>query len=415
MTHSASPSILGGLVLGLVLSVQVAPAQLRGVGNTLVWGHPEITPGSGATSANPNGDSTPQPGVRHFLSGKVMMDDGSAPPEPVAVERVCGAARKSGGHTDSKGRFNFQVGQDQAEMVGEDAGIGAGNIAPDSAANGRSTDVTGSTGSSSTLGSDSRLVNCDLRAVLPGYRSDVVNLAGLRYQENPDVGTIILHRLGNVQGTTISATSLDAPKDARKSYEKGQESMKKEKWPEAQKQLEKAVEIYPKYATAWYDLGEAHWNQSNAAQAHEAFARAVAADPKYLKPYLPMATLTMGEKKWQEAADTTSKLTRLDPVDYPQAWMFNAIANVHLHNLVAAEESARAAIKADTGHQFPRCEYILALILAERQQFAAALPLMKSYLGRAPNALDAETVRKQISNMESTAGNQRASELPQPK
>ena len=91
MTHSTSPGSLGGLALGLVLSVQIAPAQIRAVGNTLVWGHPETTPGSGATSANPNGDHTPQPGARHFLSGKVMMDDGSAPPEPVAVERFCGA------------------------------------------------------------------------------------------------------------------------------------------------------------------------------------------------------------------------------------------------------------------------------------------------------------------------------------
>ncbi len=256
------------------------------------------------------------------------------------------------------------------------------------------------------------MAGCDLRAVLPGYRSDVVNLTGRRYLDNPDVGTIILHRLGNVQGSTVSVTSLEAPKDARKSYEKGQELLKKEKWPEAQKQLEKAVEIYPKYAAAWYDLGEARLKQSNAAQAQEAFARAIEADPKYLKPYLPLATLAMGEKKWQEAADTTSKLTRLDPVDYPQAWMYNAIANMNLHNLDAAEESARAAVKADTGHQFPRCEYILAVILANKQQYAAALPLMKSYVEHAPNAPDAEAVRKQISEMERTAGQQPTEEQP---
>ena len=141
MTHSTLPGSLGGLALGLVLSMQIAPAQIRAVGNTLVWGHPETTPGSGATSANPNGDHTPQPGARHFLSGKVMMDDGSTPPEPVVVEQFCGAARKSGGHTDSKGRFNFQIGRNQEEMVGEDAGIGAGDVRPGSAADNRSAGV----------------------------------------------------------------------------------------------------------------------------------------------------------------------------------------------------------------------------------------------------------------------------------
>ena len=343
------------------------------------------------------------------------MDDGSAPAESVVVERICISARKPGGYTDSKGRFSFQVGQDQGEMMADDASLGAGDIRPGPGAGGRSNGSSPTTNSSGALGSDSRLMNCDLRAVLPGYRSDILNLAEHRYLDNPDVGTIVLHRLGNVEGSTISATSLDAPKDARKSYEKGEESMKKEKWPEAQKQLEKAVEIYPKYAAAWYGLGEARLKQGDTEKVREAFAQALAADPKYLKPYLPLASLAMGEKKWEEAADTTGKLVRLDPVDYPQAWMDNAIANLNLHKLDAAEESARGAIKADTEHRFPRSEYVLGLILADKHRYAEALPLMKSYLERAPNAPDAETVRKQMTEFEKQAGNgQSAAEQPGP-
>ena len=122
----------------------------------------------------------------------------------------------------------------------------------------------------------------------------------------------------------------------------------------------------------------------------------------------------MVEKNWQEAADTTRKLVRLDPADYPQALMYNAIANVNLHNLDAAEESARDAVKADTEHQFPRSEYVLAVILAHKQDYATALLLMKSYLEQVPNAPGADTVRMQISEIEKTAGNQRASEQPPP-
>src|SRR5204863_8182902 len=100
---------------------------------------------------------------------------------------------------------------------------------------------SGGMGSSgSMMGRD--LMNCDLRANLPGYRSDVVNLAGHRMFDNPDVGTIILHRLGNVEGNTISATSLAAPKDAKKAYEKGKEALKKKKPADAEKEFQKAVE-----------------------------------------------------------------------------------------------------------------------------------------------------------------------------
>ena len=42
-------------------------------------------------------------------------------------------------------------------------------------------------------------------------------------------GTIILHRLANVEGVTISAVSLQAPKDAKKAYDKGHDLLKKKK------------------------------------------------------------------------------------------------------------------------------------------------------------------------------------------
>ncbi len=102
------------------------------------------------------------------------------------------------------------------------------------------------------------LQTCDLRAVLAGFRSDLISLSGRRYMDNPDVGTMILHRLANVEGFTTSATSAMAPKDARKAYDKGLEDQKKNKPDDAQKEFQKAVEVYPKYASAWYELGRVY-------------------------------------------------------------------------------------------------------------------------------------------------------------
>ena len=70
------------------------------------------------------------------------------------------------------------------------------------------------------------MAGCELRASLAGFRSDVVNLSGRRMFDNPDVGTIILHRQANVEGTTISRTTLEAPKDARKAYDKAREALR---------------------------------------------------------------------------------------------------------------------------------------------------------------------------------------------
>jgi len=101
-------------------------------------------------------------------------------------------------------------------------------------------------------------MGCEIRASLAGFRSDSVNLAGRRMLDNPEVGTIVLHRLANVEGTTISATTLQAPKDARKAYEKALDASRKGKIEDAQKNLEKAVNIYPQFAAAWSELGAIH-------------------------------------------------------------------------------------------------------------------------------------------------------------
>ena len=76
------------------------------------------------------------------------------------------------------------------------------------------------------------------------------------------------------RGTTISALSLAAPKDAKKAYEKGMEALKKKKPQDAVKNFEKAVEVYPKYASAWYELGRFHAAQGDAAMAQGDFEQA---------------------------------------------------------------------------------------------------------------------------------------------
>src|SRR6266849_5875234 len=56
---------------------------------------------------NTNMDALNRPA---YLSGKVQMDDGTAPPEPVVIERVCNGSPRAEGYTDAKGRFSFQLG-----------------------------------------------------------------------------------------------------------------------------------------------------------------------------------------------------------------------------------------------------------------------------------------------------------------
>jgi tetratricopeptide (TPR) repeat protein len=248
------------------------------------------------------------------------------------------------------------------------------------------------------------LNGCELRAYLPGFRSESFNFSGRRFLDRPDVGTIILHRMGNVEGTTVSFTSLQAPKDAKKAYEKAREALRRNKTPEAEKELEKAVASYPKYASAWYELGQIRQGRTDVDGARKAYQEALAADARYVNPYLQLASLALQEQKWQEASEACGRVIRLNPFEFPQAYFFNAVANYNLGNLEAAEKNAREAQKTDPEHHYPKVEHLLGMILAGRRDFAGALGQMRAYLQLAPTAPDAGAVKKQITDLERLAG-----------
>lgn len=351
------------------------------------------------TNTNPN--QTPSMGLDRpiFLSGKVMLDDGTPPPEPVAIQRICMANPRTEAYTDTKGHFSFQLGQRLAVLpdASEDSGFGNPSMGPG-----------GGMGNSNTMGAmggmprnpSQSLMGCSLRASLPGYRSDMVDLTNHRTLDNPDVGTIILHRIGSVQGLTISATSAMAPKDAKKAFEKAQNDEKKNKLEDAQKELEKATEIYPKYAAAWYELGRVQEHLKNDDGAKKSYANALAADAKYVNPYNQLASIAIRERKWQEVKDSTDRLLSLDPMNFPEAWFYNAVANYNLKNYDAAEKSARSGLKVDTDHVRPQMNQLLGVLLAGREDYAGAAESLKNYLHVAPNGPEADTVKKQLAIVE---------------
>lgn len=356
-------------------------------------------PNTRIPTTNPNQTQFPDTMQRPlYVSGKVTLDDGTAPPESVVMQIVCNASPRSVGYTDSKGRFSIDLGNRNNSSIFADAsqaGPGFGDMT--GPMSGSLTQPRGSGGSGLN---ERNLMGCELQASLPGFRSDAVNLANRRSLDNPEVGTIILHRLGNVEGLTISATSALAPKDAKKAYEKGRAENKKGKWENAERELTKAVEIYPKYAAAWYELGVAQQQQNNVEAARKSYAQALAADPKFVSPYQQLAGIAAKESNWKEVADDTDRLLRLNAIDFPQAWFYNALANYHLQNWDVAEKSARQGLTSDTAHRIPKMDHLLAVLLAQKRDYAGAAEHMRNYLRLNPLASDAELVKKQLAEIE---------------
>ncbi|HLI84897.1 MAG TPA: tetratricopeptide repeat protein [Bryobacteraceae bacterium] len=379
----------------------VEPAFAQRGGASLPGVPPASQPGNGApsgrtgqTPAETNQGAQPGPLTPVFLTGQVALEDGSVPQGQVEIVLTCNGRRRVLGYADPKGYFNVQLGSPSPDVLDDASlpGRGIGDLPP--------------TAGGSLPGrnpADSELVGCELRGQLPGYDSQDLELGVRQRMDNPNVGTILMRRLGPDQGTLVSSTTLSAPKEARKAYEKGLEAEKKKKLPEAEAQLQKAVTADPKYAIAWAELGKVQAAEGQADTARDSLKQSIAADPKFVPPYVEMSQLEFRAQHWQQVAEATDKAVALDPFHYPMMFFLNGAANYNLHNLDRAEQSVRRAQKLDPNHQIPQTSYLLGLILADRKNYAAAAEQMTEYLRLAPKASNAAEAREQLAHFEEQA------------
>lgn len=342
-----------------------------------------------------------------FLSGRVVLDDGTAPPESVTITRHCNGERVPETYTDSKGRFSFEVGGNKYIFAdasssgaptqrGLGGGFGGGGLG-----GGRGGNLGGLGGA----GFDQLdMSGCDLRADLPGYRSDVISLGRRRVFDNPDVGTIVLRRLGGVRGHSVSVTTLAAPKKAKKAYEKASKELRKKntqsrKPEKAIKDLEKAVAEYPRYAAAWTLLGETKMKMMDAAGARAAFERALEADPRYLRPYWPLLRLEMQQQRWTEVDELSDQILKLNPM-LSGIRYFQAVARFNRGHLDAAEETAKALAEGPDGDRFPRVHHLRGLIQAKKGNFVQAATAYRSFVAAQPGAPEVSKLQRQMMDWE---------------
>jgi tetratricopeptide (TPR) repeat protein len=385
-----------GVLVSAVLAALPLPAQAPVPRGTTT------TPGTSTTGNSGSGGvvlpniptnlpptpSSPNPDVNGrgaFFYGKVAMADGSALPYQVVIQRVCGGSARPQGYADSKGDFSFHVGQAQDMMADATSG----------SADGMGSN-RGSTQSSTTP------FACDLRALLPGYRSDVISLSTRRNLDDPNLGTIFLHRLANVEGLTTSVTAALAPKDAKRAFEKGLEAARKGKLDEARADYQKATELYPRYAYAWFELGRVHEQREHIAEARDAYSKSIDADSKFVNPYERLYLLSLKQQNWEEVAQTTEKIMRLNPYDFPKAIYYNAVANFQLGKFDAAEKSAREAASMDSASRNPGIHYVLGVILANKQDLKGAAECLRVYL-KSDTIPDRDRVTKMLADIEQQA------------
>ncbi len=282
------------------------------------------------------------------IEGKVLMAGGGPPPDKVTITAVCAGQAMAKSTASDNGTFSLQIGAYAGQSI--DASVSRG---------------AGATGN--TLGSPQHPPSdCAIHASLPGFQANPVHTGQLNSSFDSTRTLLILKPIENVSGYTFSATTLSAPPAARKARENGLKALNKNQLPDAERELRRAVQLHPKFAVAWYDLGRVLVKSARPAEARAALDTSVLADPKLINPYPLLAQLDFDEKRWDDLARHTARVIALNPFFSANIYLFSAQANLVQNHLDIAEGHAREAIRMDTNHQLPVAARLLERILEKK-------------------------------------------------
>jgi hypothetical protein len=369
-----------------------------------------------STAPFPNSDPTQTNGDRVlFIRGRVATNDGSSVPHDAVVERVCNSRVRQQVHTSTHGDFSMELGSKVDSLV-------------DASGDGTSRDARPG---NDPMGGIPRheLMNCEIRASVSGFRSNSIDLVSLTPSGSAvDVGAIVIHRSVKPKELTLSATIYKAPPNARKAFEKGLNAERKDQLAESTKYFEQAVEIYPRFTNAWFELGAVLQRQGGNDAARKAYLQATSIDSRFLPPYISLASMAYKESNWTEVLVLTGHvldldpmnhvsgyILDLDPVDYTEAYFYNAAANFNLNRFENAEKGALKAERLDLRSRFPRLHLLLAQIFARKNNYATAVSEIQTYLDLAPNSGDAASVREWMAELKNRNASEVAGEKPDQK
>jgi tetratricopeptide (TPR) repeat protein len=329
-----------------------------------------------------------------FFSGEVALEDGTNPPEAVLIQRVCKGIAKDEAWTDSKGRFSFKVSAGGSDSTTGDAA----QITPDK-------DLSRPIGNSSVYSNPitAALRDCEVHAVLAGFWSERVSIALKNTLDSTRIGRLVLHPVTRGEALTVSATTLAAPSNAKKAYEKGMLAMHEQKLDVAAVEFAKAVAAYPKFAAAWFELGVLRQGKNDVAGAVQAWKQALESDGKYVRPYEALTALAERQQNWADVEKYSHDWILLDAEDFPAAYLYHAVSSARLDKVDQAEHSAREGIRLDKDHKIARLSYVLGLILMQKHEYTESAKCFRTCLELAPNAKDAPVVREELTKLEAAA------------
>ena len=305
------------------------------------------------------------------VTGRLLLDDRQAPPEPVQVDFTC-PNKSISVVTDAKGKFSVPIATRQV------ARSEVGTSVPE-------------------------MTGCRLQVQLPGFEPLVVNMKHTTRLSDLELGELTLKATGGQSMAVFSEVSGKAPAKARDNYIKALMSIGAGKYNDAVSALDKAIKVYPQYASAMELKGEVLEQLGRRDEARESYNQAMAADAAYAKPIVKLAELAADDQNAEDAARWANQANRLAPGAFAKVYLVEGTAYYNLSRFDDAAKAARAGIEADHADAVPGLHRLLGEVLFRQRQYALVQDQFSRFLTAQPESAEAAEVKDHMLTCEKLA------------
>ena len=131
------------------------------------------------------------------------------------------------------------------------------------------------------------------------------------------------------QAGAVAAIDMNAPPKAQKEFDKGSERLDAKNWADAKDHFERAIALYPQYASAHSGLAVAYVNLGQGEKAVATFQEALKLDEHQTAANIYLGQFYYDNRKFMEAEPYLQRATAAQPAN-PQ--LLTALANAQLKN-----------------------------------------------------------------------------------
>jgi tetratricopeptide (TPR) repeat protein len=203
---------------------------------------------------------------------------------------------------------------------------------------------------------------------------------------------------GHPNSPTVSAADLNIPDGAKKNFDQARALMAKQNWGKAKDALLQAIAAYPRYASAYNNLGVVYARLGDRVRERESLQSAIHLDDHFAPALVNLATMAVVDRNLPEAEPLLNRAVAADPENVQTLVLLAKVQFARQH-WEAAVASCHKVHFVHLGEE-PFIHYIAAKALEQENRASDAAAELRTFLEEEPTGARADAVRSEMAAME---------------